>query len=234
MTTFGKKTLATGAIAVLGTIGVAAGASPAHAVAQSPSQVAATHETTVRYGMKGAAVRLAQQKLDQRGAHLVVDGLFGPKTLAAVKSFQRAQRIAADGIVGPITWSRLDHPRSSAAPTLGLAGWGGRYDHTRGFGQVRPGLFDNGGDPTGLVTNVVWANWGGKTASATGKGTYVPPNVPIARGFTLRADIRAYDLGTCNGHPAYRHVTWWFPSKGETYQSARNKHVEDYNLCTAG
>ena len=36
-----------------------------------------------------------------------IDGKFGDKTLAAVKSFQKAQNLSVDGIVGPLTRSAL-------------------------------------------------------------------------------------------------------------------------------
>lgn len=62
----------------------------------------------LRVGATGAAVRTLQAELDKHGAHLVVDGDFGPLTLAAVKAFQAAQKIAVDGIAGPVTWAHLD------------------------------------------------------------------------------------------------------------------------------
>jgi N-acetylmuramoyl-L-alanine amidase len=34
---------------------------------------------------------------------VAVDGIFGPQTEAAVKSFQQSNGLAADGIVGPLT-----------------------------------------------------------------------------------------------------------------------------------
>jgi hypothetical protein len=38
---------------------------------------------------------------------VVVDGVFGAKTEAAVKEFQRRSHLASDGIVGPATWKAL-------------------------------------------------------------------------------------------------------------------------------
>ncbi|MGH4013101.1 MAG: peptidoglycan-binding domain-containing protein [Pseudonocardiaceae bacterium] len=56
---------------------------------------------------RNAAVRVMQYLLDDRGITVTVDGIFGPKTEAAVKSFQADNDLQQDGIVGPQTWSRL-------------------------------------------------------------------------------------------------------------------------------
>jgi hypothetical protein len=52
-------------------------------------------------------VRSLQYLLNARGAHLVVDGIFGAKTKAAVIAFQRAHRLSADGVVRAGTWKTL-------------------------------------------------------------------------------------------------------------------------------
>lgn len=57
--------------------------------------------------MNGGQVPLLQKRLNAKGYGLSVDGVFGPKTLAAVKKFQTAKKLTVDGIVGKITWSKL-------------------------------------------------------------------------------------------------------------------------------
>ncbi len=59
---------------------------------------------TLRRGMMGPLVELVQKK---SGVPLV-DGIFGPKTEAAVREFQRVHGLVPDGIVGPKTWKVLD------------------------------------------------------------------------------------------------------------------------------
>jgi peptidoglycan hydrolase-like protein with peptidoglycan-binding domain len=71
---------------------------------------------TLREGSTGQAVRAVQDQINFRnnrnGHTLTVDGIFGPKTGAAVRAFQ--QGIAfdvggfpVDGVVGPLTWQAL-------------------------------------------------------------------------------------------------------------------------------
>jgi len=61
----------------------------------------------VRRGERIFPVRPLQRLLCARGHAVSVDGIFGPRTEAAVEAFQRSRSLAADGIVGPATWSRL-------------------------------------------------------------------------------------------------------------------------------
>jgi peptidoglycan hydrolase-like protein with peptidoglycan-binding domain len=55
----------------------------------------------------GLAVMDLQTALNRHGAKLVVDGIFGRLTEAAVKAFQKSRGLVVDGIVGPLTWSKL-------------------------------------------------------------------------------------------------------------------------------
>ena len=62
----------------------------------------------LRRGNKGPAVKALQNLLNQWGANLNADGIFGAKTEAAVKDFQSTHKLTADGIVGPKTRAILD------------------------------------------------------------------------------------------------------------------------------
>ena len=72
----------------------------------------------VKRGSTGDAVRGVQEEFQFRNQSgdpnigLQIDGIFGPKTEAAVRGFQEAlaadiPSVAVDGIVGPITWRAL-------------------------------------------------------------------------------------------------------------------------------
>jgi N-acetylmuramoyl-L-alanine amidase len=62
----------------------------------------------IRLGDSGPAVLDVQQRLVRVSDEpLVLDGVFGEVTYAAVRRFQRARNLPADGIVGPETWRAL-------------------------------------------------------------------------------------------------------------------------------
>lgn len=58
----------------------------------------------LKQGSSGDDVKTVQGLLGL----LPPDGIFGPSTTAAVRSFQRGVGIGVDGIVGPVTWDKLD------------------------------------------------------------------------------------------------------------------------------
>jgi hypothetical protein len=62
---------------------------------------------TIKHGNKGSRVRLLQGLLIAWGHNVAVDGIFGPKTDAAVRKFQGKYAKPVDGMVGPITWNAL-------------------------------------------------------------------------------------------------------------------------------
>jgi peptidoglycan hydrolase-like protein with peptidoglycan-binding domain len=61
----------------------------------------------VRRGDEGHPVTTLQYLLRAHGHQIAADGIFGPRTEAAVKAVQQANGLAADGIVGPLTWPKV-------------------------------------------------------------------------------------------------------------------------------
>lgn len=62
---------------------------------------------TVKRGSRGSAVRAVQSRLKARGWRIDVDGIFGPQTDKVVRAFQKEKRLVVDGVVGPKTWAAL-------------------------------------------------------------------------------------------------------------------------------
>jgi hypothetical protein len=61
----------------------------------------------VRRGSSGPVVLTIQQRLRRLGYSIAADGIFGPRTEAAVREFQRKRRLTRDGICGANTWAAL-------------------------------------------------------------------------------------------------------------------------------
>jgi peptidoglycan hydrolase-like protein with peptidoglycan-binding domain len=56
----------------------------------------------LRAGARGPAVQVLQRRLGLRA-----DGVFGPRTFAAITTLQRRQHLTVDGVVGQRTWRAL-------------------------------------------------------------------------------------------------------------------------------
>lgn len=78
-------------------------------------------DPTVQQGSRGAAVQQLQQMLNQGGASLAVDGIFGAQTRQAVIAYQRSAGLTPDGIVGPKTWAQLRGGNVNAAQGAGAS-----------------------------------------------------------------------------------------------------------------
>lgn len=111
MMTMSKIRMSIIAVIAITVFGVAATQSSAIISANSASSTSA--QPVLRYGARNQAVSRLQTALNARGAHLDVDGSFGPATRAAVISFQRTNRLAVDGVVGPNTWAALAPQRTT-------------------------------------------------------------------------------------------------------------------------
>ena len=64
---------------------------------------------TLRINSKGTQVMVLQWLLNHTTGYTsgIVDGIFGTKTLAAVRQFQQENGLTVDGIVGKNTWKKL-------------------------------------------------------------------------------------------------------------------------------
>jgi hypothetical protein len=116
---------------------------------------------------------------------------------------------------------------AGTAPTLGLkqanTNWGA------GFGAIRPSAINFNGDPTSFINRIRWSSWGGSQAVGHGVAGFVWPGFAVADGTRyVAATVVAFDLGACDGHPAYRREEWYFPQYGETFAPAS----AGWDICT--
>lgn len=64
----------------------------------------------LKKGAQGLQISMVQSLLNlkmQSETELATDGVFGPKTEAALREWQTAQGLGVDGIVGPKTWTSI-------------------------------------------------------------------------------------------------------------------------------
>jgi photosystem II stability/assembly factor-like uncharacterized protein len=126
---------------------------------------------------------------------------------------------------GGLQWTKVLYSRSDSKITLGqLAGtfYGGK-----GFGQVEPSEFYNGGDASGAVRHIVWQSWGGLKAVGTGEGEYVGPGQDVAEATAESATVVAFDRGDCYGNLMYQAIEWYFPRHGQSFDPNQYE-----NICT--
>ena len=131
------------------------------------------------------------------------------------------------GGVTPTDAALLTLVKSAQVPPPVL---GAKYSPTSvGFGEVRPGTVDLGGTGIGIVREIRWDSWGGPMATGSGTAGYATPDQPSVEAKQEPAKVVAYDLGNCQGEPAYVKVTWFFPQHDETFE----KHeIASSNACT--
>ena len=70
-------------------------------------QDSSTSTQILKRGARGDAVSKLQQKLNEAGINVNVDGIFGKNTQQAVRAFQKSQNLPQDGILGPKTSAAL-------------------------------------------------------------------------------------------------------------------------------
>jgi peptidoglycan hydrolase-like protein with peptidoglycan-binding domain len=94
-------------LAIAGLLALGVLAMPASAAPAPISLTSSSCPTDIQDGQISGCVTELQTLLNKNGAGLVVDGDFGPATLAAVRSYQSSRGLSVDGIVGPLTKASL-------------------------------------------------------------------------------------------------------------------------------
>ena len=80
------------------------------------AKINTAYAVTYSVGSSGTVVKTIQQKLKNWGYYSgAVDGIYGAKTVAAVKYFQRKNGLTADGIAGPKTLAAMGISSGSAS-----------------------------------------------------------------------------------------------------------------------
>lgn len=128
-------------------------------------------QPTIAPGATGTVVRRLQRALRRTpDLDIVVDGVFGPKTEAAVKAVQNGAGLVVDGVVGSQTWAAL--PDGGPMPTLQEGSTG---DVVKSLQQVLatgapdewstgPGAIDGVFGPQTKTSVQSFQTWGGVTA----------------------------------------------------------------------
>lgn len=112
----------------------------------------------VRPGMTGPAVVEMQDKLRAHGFDPgASDGIYGPNTGSALRSFQGSRGVSVDGVCGPITWALLDNAVQPTGSTR-LLRFGDRGADVM---EVQTALRAHGDDP-GVIDGI----WGNNTQRA--------------------------------------------------------------------
>lgn len=125
-------------------------------------------QPTIQQGDHGDAVRRLQRALRRTpDLGVVVDGIFGAQTRAAVIAFQQGAGLTPDGIVGPLTWAAL--PDGGPMPVLQEGSTGAVVSSlqtvlTNGadqWGGVTPGGIDGIFGPHTRAAVEAFQGWGG-------------------------------------------------------------------------
>ena len=152
-------------------------------------------QPTIAPGATGDVVRRLQRALRRiPNPGVPVTGVFGPKTETAVNEFQQGAGLVVDGVVGALTWAAL--PDGGPMPTLrdGSAG-----DIVRSLQQVltngasgqwntTPGAVDGSFGPHTKASVKAFQTWGGVVSDGVvGDQTW---GVPLhAAGATLETAV---------------------------------------------
>ncbi len=185
-----------------------AGATPAE---PEPATTTTTHHIVLSADSEGRQVRLLQLALGIRA-----DGVYGPRTAAAVRRFQASRGLSVDGVVGPATAHALavhappvlsgaavlrdlDGEVSEPAPgqvneaASASGGSGGAVEIASGAGSAGASALSGGAGVSAGATSTEAA--GSASTDATGSaatgGTTLPPEPEVPGGVRAPVELEA-------------------------------------------
>ncbi len=110
-----------------------------------PQQVTALSaaQRMLRQGARGLDVAKLQVLLKRAGLNPgPVDGIFGPRTNAAVRQYQASRGLVVDGIVGPKTWGALNRNAPAVGGGRPVDGYEPGGTRVTGYVNGRPSSFN--------------------------------------------------------------------------------------------
>lgn len=119
---------------------------------------------------------------------------------------------------------------AQTTPVLGSAAFA--KPDGEGWGSARPRRVYNGGDPSGLVTEIQWTSWGSDTAIGYGLGNIFKPHGGYYHPVVV--ELRAQNLGHCGSQGAYTQLAIRVPSKPEAPLGTWHLWSEAKSLCRFG
>lgn len=188
----------------------------------TPESTFALAGGNLKFGSSGDSVKQLQQYLAGLGIYQgKVDGIFGPQTQNAVKSFQSAHGLSADGIVGPKTVSAIQavqggqNPPDSSLASQNGTGAGGASGAQGGGFMIGDKVYSTGNTSQDAAFQAIVQQFNDEQA----KGNVVNPDLQI----TPEIIQKFTDYVTQKIHPQY----------AETMQGIKDQLARDTGLLSA-
>ena len=174
---------------------------PAQSQSASPRQpsIAQSNGAHAASELSPATIRKLQHSLIQGGYEVdATDGVWGPKTAAAVREFQRIKGLRATGRADPQTLAALGVTTNGATRPITPPQVRPRTPADLDRATIR--AIQQALDKQGLQVGPVDGAWGDRTATAIG-------NFQRARGMPASGELDAHTLAALGLLPAERAVT---------------------------
>jgi WD40 repeat protein len=99
-----------------------------------------------------------------------------------------------------------------------------------GWGRMEPEQIFNGGDPSGLVTDIYWKTWGGPVATGYGQTSIFKPHGGYYPG-KVQIELRAHDIGRCGFQPTYTQLAVRAPTRPHGHLGPWGTWSDTSELC---